>query len=105
MECLGRALAVKPAVAFWDRLKACYLSAGGPEEEDGVAVALAACATSEQTDDLIDLIGKEERGASRVFFIRPILVVGGELGRRLVETLRNDEVLGREATALLAGRP
>ena len=39
MEGLGRALAVKPAVAYWDRLKACYLLARGPEETGGIAVA------------------------------------------------------------------
>ncbi len=43
MESLGRALAVKPAVAYWVRLKALYLAPQNPGEEDGVAVALAAC--------------------------------------------------------------
>jgi len=37
MDSLARALAVKPAVSYWDRLKARYLLAGGPQERDGVA--------------------------------------------------------------------
>lgn len=102
MEGIARALAVKPAVAYWDRLKACYLSSTGPEERDGVAAALAASATPAQTEDLIDLIGRTQLGVSRVFFLRPILRMGGERGRRLVDALRSDAVLGSEATALLA---
>lgn len=43
MESLGRALAVKPTVAYWDRLKALYLAPRNPGEEDGAALALAAC--------------------------------------------------------------
>lgn len=45
LEGLGRALGVKPAVEFWDRIRAIYLNAKGPDEEEGAAVALAACAT------------------------------------------------------------
>lgn len=104
MDGLARALAVKPAVVYWDRLKACYLSSPGREQRDGLAVALAANATPAQADDVFELIGRSELGESRVFFLRPILRVGGERGRRLVETLRGDSALGSEATALLAKR-
>jgi len=104
MEGLGRALAVKPSVVFWARLKACYLSARGPGQREGAAVALAACATAEHTKDLIQLIGTEELGNSRIYFIQPLLRVGGERGRRVVEKLRGDPVLGKEATALVSGR-
>jgi hypothetical protein len=104
MESLGRALAVKPAVAFWDDLKRLYLSARGSGEEDGTAVALAACATKAQLDDLIDLLGAEERGESRIYFVRPIKRLGGERGRKVLESLRDDPTFGREATAALLGR-
>jgi hypothetical protein len=70
MEGLGRALAVKPSVAFWDRLKARWLHARHPGEEDGAAVALAACATRKQLDDLIEFVSAEDRGESRLFFVR-----------------------------------
>ena len=104
MESLGRALAVKPSVAFWERLRDRWLQARDPGEEDGAAVALAACATEAQLDDLIEFLSVEERGESRIYFIRPILKVGGERGREVVEGLRADPVFGKEATALLRRR-
>lgn len=104
MESLGRALAVKPSVVFWDRLKARWLGARDAGEEDGVAVALAACATKVQLDDLIGFLSVEERGQSRIYFVRPILKVGGVRGREVVEGLRSDPVFGDEATALLNRR-
>lgn len=104
MESLGRALAVKPSVAFWERLKTHWLYARDPGEEDGAAVALAACATKAQVDDLIEFLSIEERGESRIYFIGPILRLGGHRGREVVEALRKDPVLGKEATALLKRR-
>lgn len=101
MESLGRALAVKPSVEFWERLKMRWLQARDPGEEDGAAVALAACATKAQVDDLIDFLAVEERGESRIYFIRPILRLGGDRGREVVEALRDDSVFGKEAAALL----
>lgn len=100
MESLGRALAVQPAVAFWDRLKARYMAARGAGEQEGTAVALAACATQAQLEDLIEFLSMDKRGQSRIYFIRPILKVGQERGRKVVEALRSDPVLGKEATAL-----
>jgi hypothetical protein len=104
MESLGRALAVKTAVVFWDRLKTLYLGSRNPGEEDGTAVALAACATEAQLDDLLGFLSVEERGESRIYFIRPILQVGRDRGREVVGALRSDPVFGKEATALLSGK-
>ena len=101
MESLGRALAVKPSVAYWDRLKARYLTPRNPGEEDGAAVALAASATNVQLDDLIGFLALPERGESRIYFIRPILKGGGQRGREVVESLRSDPTFGKEARALL----
>jgi hypothetical protein len=104
MESLGRALAVKPSVAFWERLKTRHLAPRDPGEEDGTAVALAACATKAQLEDLVGFLSVEERGQSRIYFIRPILKVGGDRGREVVDALRADPVFGDEATALLKRR-
>jgi hypothetical protein len=104
VESLGRALAVKPSVAFWERLKARWLDARDPGEEDGAAVALAACATNAQLDDLIEFLSVEKRGQSRIYLIRPILQVGGDRGREVVEGLRKDLLLGDESSALLKRR-
>ncbi|HEY5248545.1 MAG TPA: hypothetical protein VIJ15_08875 [Dermatophilaceae bacterium] len=100
MKSLGRALAVRP-VAYWERLKALYLAPRNPGEEGGEAVALAACATEAQLDDLIGFLSLSERGKSRIYFIRPILNVGGQRGREIVESLRSDPTFGKEARALL----
>jgi hypothetical protein len=101
MESLGRALAVKPSVKFWERLKSRWLAARNAGEEDGAAVALAACATKAQVDELIEFLGVAERGDSRIYFIRPLLKVGGARGRAVVESLREDSTFGKEASALL----
>lgn len=101
MNSLGRALAVKPSVAYWDRLKTRWLEARGPGEEDGAAVALAACATPAQLDDLITFLSLDGRGQSRVYFVGPILRVGGDRGRDVVESLLGDPVFAREAAAML----
>ena len=104
MQSLGRALAVKPSVIFWDRLKARYLEARSDDEEETAAVALAACATPAQFDDLTALLTDGERGSNRVFFVRPVLNLGGQRGRDLVQTLRDDPTVGKEARALLRTR-
>lgn len=101
MESLGRALAVKPSVVYWDRLRARYLSARSPGEEDGVAVALAASATRAQVDDLVAFLEVAERGDSRIYFLRPIKRLGGERGKELLKSLQSDPTFGREAKALL----
>ena len=101
MESLGRALAVKPAVAYWDRLKALYLAPRSTGEEDGAAVALAACATGAQLDDLIGFLSLSERAECRIYFIRPILDVGGQRGREIVESLRFDPMFGKEVGEML----
>ena len=104
MESLGRAFGAKDGVVWWDDLKRLYLSARGPGEEDGIAVALSECATKAQLDDLIAFLGVEERGESRVFFVRPIKRLGGERGREILESLRDHPMLGREVAAVLAGK-
>jgi len=101
MESLGSALAVKPSVVFWDRLRDRYLAARSPGEEEGTAVALAACATRAQIDDLIAFLGIAERGDSRIYFLRPIQRLGGERGEALLTSLQNDPTFEREARALL----
>ena len=56
IESLGRALAVKPSIEFWTRLKNLYLSSLGAGEREGAAIALAAAAGQEQVDDLMGFL-------------------------------------------------
>jgi hypothetical protein len=104
MESLGRSLAVEQAVVWWDRLKALYLAPRCEGEEEGAAIVLAGCATKAQLGDLIGFLALEERGDSRLFFLRVIKRLGGDTGRNTLEQLRDDPVLGLEATALLKTR-
>jgi hypothetical protein len=101
MESLGRALAVKPSVAYWDTLRTLYLSATGPGEEEGLAVALCACATRDQFDDLVALLHEEARGESRIHFLRPIRRLRRQQGLEVIESLVDDPLFGREARARL----
>ena len=101
MESLGRALAVRPSVMWWDRLRALYADPRSDGEEDGVAIALAACATKDQLNDLLTFLAWTERGQSRIYFLRPIKRLGGDNGRAVLERLKDDEVFGGEASALL----
>jgi hypothetical protein len=101
MEGLGRALGVSPAVEFWGRLKAVCVAARTTGEEEGAAVASAACATEAQLDDLIDFLSVEERGQSRVFFLGAIERFGGERGRTVLEQLAGEAIFGPVASAIV----
>ncbi|HEY6740971.1 MAG TPA: hypothetical protein VI110_01340 [Lapillicoccus sp.] len=101
MEGLARALAVEPARPMWDRLRTLYLDASGPDERRGLAAALAASAGPAQLEALVELLGEDRAGPSRILFVGAILRVGADRGRALVESLRDDPVLGAEASAQL----
>jgi hypothetical protein len=101
MEAIGRALAVKPAVRYWDRLMAAYERAEDEGAREGIAVALDACATRQQIADLMNLVRKRRGGDdSYLYFLARIMKLGGPEGRELIESLIADPVLGKEATAL-----
>lgn len=101
MESMGRALAVEPAVFAWDALRELYLKAGGQGEEEGLAVALAASATGEHLQALIDPLHDDSRSDTRGHFVSAIKRVGGHRGREVLESLNSDPLFGKEARALL----
>jgi hypothetical protein len=101
MEGLGRALAVKPSAAQWDILSDLYLQARSRGEKEGLAVALAAAATREHFDQLVNLLLDERQGRTRIFFVRTVKDVGGQRGREVLAKLADDPVLGREIRAVL----
>ena len=101
MEGIGRALAVRDSIGYWDRLRACYENAQSEPEQDGVAIALRACATADHVDDLIELLTDDTQGEVRVFFVKTLGKLGGERGRRVIESLVDDPVVGKEATAFV----
>ena len=106
MGSLGHLLARKEANGFWDTLREHYLKARGPDEQEGLASALATSATAKQLDALIDLLGDNSRDDSRLLLLSAIKRVGrrGGRGREVLESLRDDPVLCKEAQALLKTR-
>ena len=61
------------------------------------------CRLGEDTlNDLVTLLHDDRGGQSLVHFVDSILRVGGDAGRGVIESLRDDPQLGREATAQLA---
>ena len=103
MESLGRSLAVRPASFAWEVMRELYLSARGPGEEEGLAVALAASATADHLDALVALVHERSRGDSRIHLLRAVKRVGGRRGRGTLDSLKADPLLGPEARALLKG--
>lgn len=104
MESLGRALGVGPAASVWETLRQLYLAAQGRGEEEGLAVALAASATSDHLDALIALLDETSRGSTRIHFLRSIKRVGGKRGLDVLTSLQDDPLFGKEARALLKRR-
>ncbi|MDZ7578225.1 MAG: hypothetical protein U0904_08645 [Candidatus Nanopelagicales bacterium] len=103
-EGIARALAVKPAAAFWDRLKALYVAPEtGPNTAMGLAAALAVTATEQTFDDLVELI-KDPRNRNRVLLLGELKRLGGPKGRSELEALVDDPMLGKEARHLLKSR-
>lgn len=95
-EGVARALAVQPARVYWQRLRDLYVQTAGRDAAEGLAVALAASATSENLNDLLGLLGDESRGSIRIHFIRPTLRVGGCAGDRLSRGSGRTRSVGRK---------
>ena len=53
---------------------------------------------------MIALLDAEDRGDTRIHFLRAIKRVGGARGLQLVESLRSDPKFGPEAQAILKRR-
>jgi hypothetical protein len=108
LEGVGQGLADKAARPWWAELRSLYLQDQRAVVRDRLAGALAACAKREHYDDLLALIGREDLGDSRIYFLRPINRIGNRMapgkGRSVVESVAADPRLGREAAAILKGQ-
>jgi hypothetical protein len=105
---IGVGLDDRSAQAWWADLRAVLLETRHSVVRDRVACALATCATRQQFDDLLVLIEDDTLGESRIYFLRPINRIGNRIsegqGRAVIQSLADDPVLGKEATAILKGR-
>lgn len=99
MESLGRALAVKPSVQWWDILVDRYLNARSHGERTGAGVALAACVTKAQFDEFAKLAALDLDDPSRIrgIFLKPLVRIDRERGWTVVAALVDDPVSGVQA--------
>lgn len=108
LEGVGCALATKAAREWWPDLKQLYLQTEHPVVRDCLAAALSEVAVRQHYDDLLSFVGDVRLGETRIYFLRDINRIGNRLapgtGRAVIESLADDPVLGKEATAILKGR-
>lgn len=102
LQGVGRALAVKPAAVYWDELVALYKSVDSGDTKDGLAVALMVTVTKDTIGELIALCEDHGAGPERIYFLKPIMRLGGGRGHAMVASVIDDPVLGKEATALVS---
>lgn len=105
---IGQGLYDTSARTHWSEIRDLMLSTDRDEARDRLAVALSKCAGCEHYGELLDFVRDERLGECRIYFLRPINRIGNRMsagqGRAVVESLANDPVLGREATAILQGK-
>jgi len=108
LEGIGQGLDHRSARGWWSNLRELMFSTDRDIVRDRVAAALSACATREQYDDLLAFMRDTSLGSCRIYFLRPINRIGNRIsagqGRAVIETVADDHVLGKEATAILRGR-
>ncbi|WP_147243110.1 hypothetical protein [Acidipropionibacterium virtanenii] len=102
---LARLMGVKEARPYWDRLRGLYETHTTETQLcDGLADALGRSAGKEQFDGLVELLLDDSRDGVRVMFIPDIIRVGREQGWKVVESVADDPVLGKEASYRLHQR-
>lgn len=104
VQLLGNLVAVKPAAAHWEQLKAMYLAPRTAAQKEAAANALSACATRERFEELVALVRDEEGGPTRMFFLRSIVRLDGSAGWDVVESVANHPDVADEATEMLKRR-
>ena len=105
---IGIGLDDKSVRAWWPQLKALYLQTKHDVVRDRMAAVLSNVATRAHYDDLLFFLGIESLGDTRVYFLRPVNRIGNRMsprmGRAAVESLADNPVFAKEATAILARR-
>ena len=89
-------------------LRRLYLRTSRDVVRDRLAAAMSGCATREHYEDLLAFLDDNQLGESRTYFVHAVNRIGNRVspgrGRTAVESYASDPVLGREASAVLAGR-
>jgi hypothetical protein len=100
-EGIARALATPDARPHWDDLLKLYRKEEGRRAQHGLAVAIAALSSRDNSDVLLELIKENRFGESRVFFVRPLHRFGDSRSDFVLLGLRSDPDLGREIDRVL----
>lgn len=104
-EGIARALATRHAWPYWDLLLEVYKTAHHSGPRQGAACAVAAAATEANIRALMEVIGDEAYGSSRVLLMAPLARIGDDKEVvPLLETLAEHPVVGREASKILKRR-
>ena len=105
---IGQGLYDTSARTHWSEIRDLMLSTDRDKARDRLAVALSNGARREHYGDLLDFMRDERLGECRIYFLRPINRIGNRMsagqGRAVIESVADDPVLGREATAILQGK-
>lgn len=97
-EGIARALAVPDAGHAWITLRRLYDDEGaGSGTKDGLAAALAATATDDRIDEVIELLADAEHGESRLLLLQALEHLDGDVAESVLRDLESDPALGREA--------
>lgn len=108
LQDIGHGLPFKPDPTWWDDFKRLYLSTESDAVRDRLAAAMSGCARRAHYEDLLALVHDADLGPSRIYFLRPLHRIGNRAeagrGRAVIDTLADDPVLGKQATAILQGR-
>lgn len=104
MEGIGRALAVKPAIAYWDELLYSFLHPRTAGERTGSAVALAAAAKKEKFSELADLVLNDPPIPDALYFLPALVRIDRGRGWPVVEALTGHPEFGRQALVMLRAR-
>lgn len=104
MEGIGRALAVRPAIRYWDDLLERFTDPRCAGERVGAAVALSAAATRDQFDALETLVTADDPQSDAIFFLRALVRIDRKRGWTVLEGLVSHPLFGEEATRMLKAR-
>ena len=92
----------------WAELATLYVQTTNDDVRDGAAALLSGCAIRAHYEELLSFIASESLGESRIYFLRPAHRIGNRIsrgaGRTVISALADDDILGKEARAILAGR-
>jgi hypothetical protein len=103
-EGIARALAVREAKQYWQRLLNWFRSEHDRHAKDGLAVALGVLADDEHFDDVVQIVRDTAHGTSRAFLLRALEHSSRAAARTTLEQLADDPELMKEVRVILKRR-